>query len=66
MKTVYHFGYHGHQPEELLDTISQLGAIVCDIRLAPYSRWQPGWNKKALTSLFGDAYQHVPELGNLN
>ena len=32
---------------------------------APYSR-QPGWSKKSLQNLFGSAYRHIPQLGNLN
>jgi uncharacterized protein (DUF488 family) len=66
MKKAYSFGYSGKQPEDLLKAVGELGAVLCDIRLVPYSRWHPGWNKKRLASLFGNAYIHVPELGNLN
>jgi len=61
----YHFGYQGHKPEDLLLAVEALGAVLCDIRYAPYSR-QPGWSKKALVAMFGAAYRHIPELGNLN
>lgn len=64
---VFHFGYQGHKSSEaLLAAVNEIGAVLCDVRLVPYSRWQPAWNKKNLTSLFGDAYVHIPQLGNLN
>lgn len=68
--TTYHhcftFGYQGQKSEELLAAVNEMGAVLCDIRLVPYSRWQPAWNKRNLQVLFGDSYQHIPQLGNLN
>lgn len=63
---VYHFGYQGHKPEDLLAECRRLGAILLDIRYAPYSRWQAGWQRKSLQLLFGPDYLHVPQLGNIN
>lgn len=65
IKTAYHFGYQGQSPDSLLAAVTEKGAVLCDIRLVPYSR-QAGWNKKRLVEQFGDAYRHIPELGNLN
>jgi uncharacterized protein (DUF488 family) len=65
MKKAYHFGYQGHKPEALLAAVEEIGAILCDLRYAPFSR-QPGWSKKSLSALLGKSYLHVPELGNIN
>jgi uncharacterized protein (DUF488 family) len=61
----YTLGYQGQKPEALLAAVSGIGAVLCDIRYAPYSR-QPGWSKKPLQALFGTTYQHIPQLGNVN
>jgi hypothetical protein len=62
--TVYRFGYQGHKPEHLLAECQRLGALLLDIRYAPYSRH--GWHRKTLQSLFGLDYLHVPQLGNIH
>lgn len=65
MKTAYHFGYTGHKPEELHRAITELGALLIDIRYRPFSR-NPAWNKGRLQQLFGADYLHLEAWGNVN
>jgi len=62
---VFGIGYSGRAPVEIHRLALQLNAVVVDIRLSPRSR-KPGWNKGRLTTMLGDRYLHLPELGNLN
>jgi len=61
----YGIGYSGRDPVEIHRLALQLNAVVVDIRLSPRSR-KPGWNKGRLSTMLGDRYMHVPELGNVN
>jgi len=58
-------GYSGREPVEIHRLALQLNAVVVDVRLSPRSR-KPGWNKGRLTTMLGDRYLHLPELGNVN
>jgi len=63
---LYTVGYiAGWTPAALLEKAKDLGAIVYDSRIRPYSR-QPEWNQKALQSLLGSRYVHADGLGNVN
>lgn len=64
--TLYTLGYSGHQHEDVIKAIKAMGALLVDIRFAPYSRWQPIWNKKALEGALGADYVHLRALGNEN
>lgn len=64
--TLYTAGYTGSTPEKLLAAAERLKALIVDVRLMPYSKWAPHWNKKALIETWGDRYVHVEALGNLN
>jgi uncharacterized protein (DUF488 family) len=61
---IYTFGYYGKDFQDFKTTVSQLNAVVVDIRLVPRSRFFPAWNKSHLQQTFGEAYVHIPELGN--
>jgi len=58
-------GYSGREPVEIHRLALQLNAVVVDIRLSPRSR-KPEWNKGRLTTMLGNRYLHLPELGNVN
>jgi uncharacterized protein (DUF488 family) len=62
-RTLLLYGYSGRRPEDLLDAVTQLGAVLWDIRYSPKSR-NPAWSGKHLAALFGDRYHHVPSFGN--
>jgi hypothetical protein len=61
----YTFGYQGKRPEDLQTFLTKSGALLCDIRYAPFSRIAL-WNKSQLAKRFDSAYRHIPQLGNLN
>ncbi|NNJ12857.1 DUF488 domain-containing protein [Chloroflexales bacterium ZM16-3] len=63
--TIYTIGYAGWAPVGLRDAISDLGATLVDVRIAPTSK-SPQWRKDALVELMGAAYVHLPALGNRN
>lgn len=41
-------------------------AYLVDIRLTPYSRFRPEWNRPALQARYGRQYVHLRGLGNVN
>lgn len=63
--TLYTAGYTGVSPADLHTATVQLGAILADIRLSPFSR-NSDYHKPALIERFNTAYVHIPQLGNLN
>lgn len=65
MKKAHHFGYEGQKPEALHQAVTELGALLIDIRYRPFSR-NAVWNKKNLQELFGDNYLHLEAWGNIN
>jgi hypothetical protein len=65
MHPLYTLGYSGWTAPELLRQVEQLGALLWDIRMAPYSR-APMWQQGSLRALLGDRYLHVRALGNIN
>lgn len=67
MNRVYTVGYGGHRqrPAHLLETVVAAGGVVVDVRLSARSRL-PQWSGAQLRAVFGDRYEHVPELGNRN
>ena len=61
------FGYAGNGGMARLRKLMQEEkAVIVDIRLAPFSKWQRDFNKRALQKQFGKRYIHMPELGNLH
>jgi uncharacterized protein (DUF488 family) len=63
---IYTWGYIGSSYDDLRAFIKATGALLCDIRLSPYSRltmWHGGNIEKAVRP---HDYIHVPELGNVN
>jgi uncharacterized protein (DUF488 family) len=67
MGRVYTLGYAAHgSVEQLAAYMRSPSMILVDIRLAPRSRWFPGWNKNQLQTCWGDRYRHVPALGNVH
>ena len=65
--TIYTLGYGaGWTLPQLRAAISDYNAVVCDIRLNPFSK-RPGWSRQELfTVLTPTHYMHVPALGNLD
>jgi uncharacterized protein (DUF488 family) len=61
---IYTAGYYGRDINELTATVTQLDAMVVDIRLVPQSRFTPQWRKANLERLYGENYLHIKELGN--
>jgi uncharacterized protein (DUF488 family) len=65
LNTLYTIGYTGLKPERLRAIVAQHNAVLWDIRYSPNSR-HPQWRRDALKALLGDAYVHIPALGNRN
>jgi hypothetical protein len=65
LQTLYTFGYGDTGSETLHRLRDDLDALVVDIRFNPRSRLAH-WNAGPLQRLFGDHYEHLPALGNLN
>lgn len=63
---LYTLGYTGHLPADVVAMVQATGALLVDVRFAPYSRWQPAWNERALGAVLGEDYVHVKALGNEN
>lgn len=62
-KKIYTTGYTGQEIDCLKPLLEELGAMLIDIRFAPYSRVMH-WRKVYLRTLLGKRYRHVPNLGN--
>lgn len=60
---IYLAGYTSRKPAMLKAIVERLGARLIDIRYSPNSR-VPQWRQKVLVELVGDAYYHLPSLGN--
>jgi activating signal cointegrator 1 len=66
MHPIYTYGYSGTSPAALKAYADKLGAMVIDIRYAPWSR-DPRWQKQALEAMFGiHRYRWCQDLGNVN
>ena len=64
---IYTYGYaNSKRPTVLQDFALAHNAVIIDVRLRPYSRFRPIWNKGILTEHLGDIYKHIPAFGNLN
>lgn len=65
---MYHFGYQGRQPADVLPTLAACGVkTLCDIRYRAGSRNRL-WGKTALTAACraaGIEYAHINDLGNV-
>jgi uncharacterized protein (DUF488 family) len=64
MTDVYTFGYAGHDASALHAVVTELDAVLLDIRWTPYSK-QPGWTGNELAERFAMRYLHVPAFGNV-
>lgn len=62
--TLYTYGYQGGNQAKLDDLIKS-GAILCDVRLKPFSRI-PGYNGSEFQRRYGRQYLHIDDLGNEN
>jgi uncharacterized protein (DUF488 family) len=63
MQKIFTTGYTGKDINDLRPMLEDLGAILIDVRFAPYSRIMH-WQKVYLKALLGNKYRHVPNLGN--
>jgi uncharacterized protein (DUF488 family) len=59
---IYTTGYGRTQPEQLINLVHELGAILVDIRFSPWGR--PGFKGFELMRALGPRYLHVKSLGN--
>ena len=60
---IFTTGYTGKTLQSLHQTAEELGAMIVDIRFSPHSR-NPSFNLANMRKVLGDAYIHMPELGN--
>jgi uncharacterized protein (DUF488 family) len=60
---IFATGYAGRDINDLKPLVEGLGAILVDIRFAPYSEVMV-WRKVFLKTLLGDKYLHIANLGN--
>src|SRR5712692_2999444 len=64
---LYPVGYAAQGAMQRVEALmSDHSAHLLDARLAPFSRWRPAWNKKALQERWGARYTHERRLGNVN
>jgi len=63
---IFTWGYYGQQVSDAESLMTKHNAILVDIRLKPFSRFDPQWNQKQLEKRLGGRYVHLPEWGNLN
>jgi uncharacterized protein (DUF488 family) len=65
---LYTLGYTHPDATTTLQTLmtSDPKMLLIDIRYSPRSRWFPQWSKKQLQASWGDRYQHMKALGNVN
>lgn len=64
--TIYTVGYSGWKAEDVAATAERLDAVVADVRMVPQSRFQPVWNRTALSARLGERYAWLKEFGNRN
>jgi uncharacterized protein (DUF488 family) len=63
---IYSVGYMNITLSDLKTFSESSDAVVVDIRYQPYSKMRVFWNKDYLSSIFGERYIHIKELGNVN
>lgn len=59
---IYTIGYGKRHPSEIAEILSNLAAVLVDIRFSPWGR--PGFKGWELQRFFGADYLHVKALGN--
>ena len=65
--TVATIGYTEPDALQRIDTfVAQPRAYLVDIRLKPWSRWNPFWNRTNLQARYPYRYVHLAGLGNVN
>ena len=62
---IFATGYAGRDINDLKPLVETLGAILVDIRFAPYSQVM-FWRQVYLKTLLGKKYLHIANLGNRN
>ena len=62
---IFATGYSGKDINDLKPLVERLGAILVDIRFAPYSEVM-FWRRVFLKTLLGNKYLHIANLGNRN
>ena len=62
---LYTLGYALWTAEALYHTVTDLDAVLVDVRLTPWSP-KPGFSRAALAKMLGDRYRHNPSFGNVN
>lgn len=68
--TIWSIGHSNHQFETFVALLTgQAIEMVIDVRSRPVSRWNPQFNRTALSEALkriGIQYQHAPDLGGLH
>jgi hypothetical protein len=62
---IFSLGYQGRLVTDLQTFVKEHGLRLVDIRHRPFSR-NALYNQKALAARVGEAYVHLPALGNVN
>ena len=63
MKYFESTGYYGKKMAEFEELIEK-GWLVVDVRISPFSRFQPDFIGKRMAANLGEGYLHIPEWGN--
>ncbi len=64
-RALYTLGYATWTLEALYHTVTDLDAVLVDVRLTAWSR-KPGFMRRDLAKMLGDRYRHNPAFGNVN
>lgn len=56
-------GYYGKKMAEF-EAMTERGWLIADVRISPFSRFQPDFIGKRMAAKLGDGYLHIPEWGN--
>lgn len=65
MHNVFGVGYQSLNLEDLAARREELGALIVDVRLKPWSN-RHEWRRPHLAARFRESYVHVESLGNIN
>lgn len=63
---VYSIGYTGFPVDQFLAFVRERKLLLVDVRLKPFSRFHPHWNRNALAAALPGQYAWLEALGNLN
>ena len=65
MDALYTLGYATWTPDDVIEKVEELNALVVDVRFKPYSS-KPGFSEQNLQANLKVRYLHFPSFGNAN